>query len=285
MPTSSSLIGVVAAVLVLEGFAVAQTERPPAATTSQAQERFSVAAIAPSGSTDTQRAPMGLPGGLFEMQNMPVRALVAFAFRVRSDEITGLPGWATTDRYTIRAKSEIERPSSEQLRRMVQDLLRTRFQLVSYEEQRPVEVWTLTPARSDRRLGPRLVTRSLPCERGVPLTATGMPQASGRQLPCPGFLTGPGWLYAVGIGSAALAELLSNTALNGSRVVDRTQLEGVFDVSLEFSPLSMAGSTPDLSGPAPLLTAVQDQLGLKLEPVRELSTVLVIDRLDRPTEN
>jgi uncharacterized protein (TIGR03435 family) len=80
------------------------------------------------------------------------------------------------------------------------------------------------------------------------------------------------------------AELLSNALLGGARVVDRSQLDGTFDISLEYSPPTAPGAPPSL-GPGPLLAALQDQLGLKLEPARELMNVLVVDRLERPTEN
>jgi uncharacterized protein (TIGR03435 family) len=139
----------VATVVVLGLPASAQVERQPGPGVSDASERFEVASIAPSKGAETQRAPMGLAGGRFEMNNMPVRSLVGFAFRSRMNDITGLPSWATTERYTIRAKSEMASPSPEQLRSMVQNLLRTRFQFVSHEEQRPVDVLALVQARSD----------------------------------------------------------------------------------------------------------------------------------------
>ena len=285
MRTLSSVIVSIATVVVLDVLASPQVERQPAPATTQAQDRFEVASIARSRDSETQRAPMGLSSGRFEMQNMPVRSLLAFAFRVKANEIASLPSWATTERYTIRAKSEIERPSSEQLRRMVQDLLRTRFQFVSHEEQRQVDVFALVPARSDGKRGPRLMSRAEPCQPDKLETVKGMPQAAGRQLPCPGFLTGPTWLYAAGLRLPAFAELLSNAMLGGTRVVDRSQLDEVFDISLEYSPLGAAGEPPDPLGPAHLMAALQDQLGLKLEPARELVNVFVVDRLERPTEN
>lgn len=262
---------------------LAQAPRQPARDAPNTA-RFEIASVVPSRDGDRQRAPMVLPGGNFSMSNMPVRSLIAFAFGVRSDEVAGLPAWALTDRYAVTAKSAEGQPTLEQVRAMTRDLLRTRFQFASHEARRPMEVLALVPERTTGTLGPRLVRRTEPCQPGVMVKASGLPAVAGRELPCPGFLAGPGWMYVAGMSLPMFADLLSKSLISGTRLVDRSEIAGVFDITLEYAPPSAPGNEPSV-GPPTLFVALRDQLGLKVESAQEFRNVLTVDRLERPTEN
>jgi uncharacterized protein (TIGR03435 family) len=179
---------------------------------------------------------------------------------------------------------------------MMQRVFAERFKLAVHKETREIPVYELTLARSDRTLGSKLKPAATDCdavmngmlksarEGGPPPTPPQLPD--GR--PACGMRFGPGTrLVAGGTSMAAFARSMSNPA--GRIIVDKTGLIGGFDFELEFSPdPAAAGGQPaavsDTNLPS-LFTALEEQLGLKLVPERRPVEVLVIDRVERPTEN
>jgi bla regulator protein blaR1 len=171
---------------------------------------------------------------------------------------------------------------------MLRSLLADRFRLSVHNETRELPVYALTMARTDGRLGSQLKQSTVDCQaargagRGGPPTGAGTPPCSMR--------VAPGALFLSGFPLSQLATALSNFVRR--TVVDSTGLAGTFDVELHWTPEQMPQGTapsgapplppPDPNGPS-IFTAVQEQLGLKLEASKVPQEVLVIDHVELPT--
>jgi uncharacterized protein (TIGR03435 family) len=239
--------------------------------------------------TDTE------PGGRFIATNMPLRTLITSAYELRSFELIGAPDWTGAERFDIVAKAAREfgpaapgRPDPDKL--MLQSLLADRFALRVHRETRELPVYALTLARADGRPGSRIRRSQTGCtawRASVP-AATGPPQPRavvGERPPC--FMrSGYGTLVINGYPIDELRGMLSS--LVGRTVVDRTGLTGEWDLELTWTPdePSRAAVAPavDPNGPS-LFTALQEQLGLKLESTKGPVEVLVVDRVERPSED
>jgi uncharacterized protein (TIGR03435 family) len=176
---------------------------------------------------------------------------------------------------------------------MVRSVLAERFGLVVHNEVRERPVYTLGVARSDRRLGDGLTRIESNCTEAMRRMTAPTPGARPPGPPPCSFGGGPGRIQGNGVSLAMLANILGRTV--GRSVIDRTGVEGYFNVTLEYAPeAGIVGPLPPGVPPqepppardAPsLFTALQEQLGLKLEPTRAPVDVLVIDRVSQPTEN
>jgi uncharacterized protein (TIGR03435 family) len=163
---------------------------------------------------------------------------------------------------------------------MLQSLLVERFALRVRREAREQAVYALVPARADRRPGPDL-------HQLIDACAPIVDSRTQEQVPC-AVRTGPGRLTGHGVAMAAVATYL--TPVVGRVVIDRTSLTGRFDVALRFGVPANNGlaeaKVATLIGDAPsIFTAVQEQLGLRLEATRAPVDVVVVERIERPTEN
>ena len=204
-----------------------------------------------------------------------VAFLTSFAYQVADYRVTGGPDWTRKEGYEITASIAGTRQRDD-VRFMIRHLLEDRFRLKVHRELRPMPVYALFMSRSDGRLGPQLQRVERDCSNassGSNMCAFGWGGDGGRY-----HAGGQQWSAFVG-----LLELMS-----GRPIVDRTALSGQFDVKLEWnpnpSPFSNAGSTLSEQDQRPILfTALQEQLGLKLEPATEPIDVLVIDSIERPT--
>jgi uncharacterized protein (TIGR03435 family) len=180
---------------------------------------------------------------------------------------------------------------------MLQRMLVERFQLAVHHEQRVTTVYVLTLNRSDGRLGPNLAPRT--CEAGSRIPFAELtPDAQKRlpaseqartSVPCGSTTIASGFgLIGFGMKMSALAEAISGYWL-GAPVLDRTGLSGGFDITIENieNQWGDRGLRTDstVSDRPSLPAALQEQLGLKLETRREPFDTLVIDRLERPTED
>jgi len=234
----------------LEAAMSAQTQRPA----------FEVASIKPTGSGGGISSVRMTPGQVF-MANVSLRKCIALAYNVSEDKdyaIAG-PDWLRFEVYDIIAKFPPETPP-EQVRAMLQDLLADRFKLKMHHAVKEVPVYALVVGKNGAKL-----------------------QESARGTPG-GFNMGPGHLMGRAAPITALADRLSNASFQlGRPVLDRTGLTGVYEFTLDWAPDSAPEA--DISGPS-LFTAVQEQLGLKLEAQRGSAEVLVVDSMERkPTEN
>jgi len=205
------------------------------------------------------------PGGRLTVTNQPLKNMIKQAYGVESYQISGGPAWLDTDRFDVEAKSE-SNPDRAQMLRMFQSLLEDRFQLKVRREQREGAIYALTVARG----GPKLAAAELKTgERtGVFNGRTGAPTAAAISY----------WKQGRHATIAMLANSLEGTL--GRPVRDRTEIAGEFDFRFEYAADELS------SGDFPsLFTAVQDQLGLKLESTRGPVETLVVERAEKPSAN
>jgi uncharacterized protein (TIGR03435 family) len=203
--------------------------------------------------------------------NISLRGLVQDAYGLSSYEIVGGPDWvAGTTRFDVMAKASSV-PTREQMRLMLQQMLRERFALRAHMEPREMPVYILRMARDDGRLGPKLTKTTVDCD-------VVECRASQIARPRPNGLTVQ--YKQNGVTSGDLAAWLSPYVIR--TVIDRTGLSGRFDVELAFDPIGAVPGSP-VDEAVPIFAALPEQLGLKLEPSRELVDVLVIDSVEMPT--
>lgn len=247
---------------------------------------FEVASVKPnkSGSNRVNLTPQ--PGGRFTATNVSTMDLIAFAYGdarpfLRTN-ILGTPAWVSRDRFDIVAKAD-GNPTQEEFSRMLRPLLAERFRLVLHTEIRERPIYTLTLARRDRSLGPGLRPSTLDC------AGPREQQPAGCDM-----LSVPGTLRARGAPIAALLRMLTSWVEDHRDVTDATGLIGTFDMDMKWTPDRPPGIPPDASpelaqalravdpNGASLITALQEQLGLKLVPGKDQSEVLVVDRVEPP---
>ena len=258
--------------------------------------RFEVASVkpsAPGAQGDSVRRP---PNGEFSVSNLSLRDIIELAYGVSEfpGRLDGVPEWATTERFDIVAKAATAVPpvrpgSPDPILMMVRTLLEERFRMTIHAENRAMPVYALVLAKPGT-LGRDLKKSEVDCDaiqgarftaaaRGEaappPVKADGRPRCgfAGVQGGGPG---APGGIQAGGIPMWQLANRL--TRFVERTVVDRTGLEGYYDWQLLFSP----PGSPDQSGGS-VFTALQEQMGLKLESTRAPVEVWVVDHVERPT--
>jgi uncharacterized protein (TIGR03435 family) len=252
-----------------------QTDRGSASPT------FEVASVRPIGSVGVGVfAMIGFPaGGHFLAQNAQLTALVRAAYPsfASPGRIVGGPDWVKTELFEINAKAAGD-PPREAMNEMLKQLLAERFKLKVHVEPREVDAYALMLVRSDRRLGPGMRKATINCEAPPP------------QKPAPRECT---WFSIVTNGAVRfggldqpLSRVVAHLQANvGRTVVDRTGLTGRFDIELKHAERAAPSATADPNAPAPIMTAIREQLGLKLESRKERMDVLVIDQVEIPTPN
>ena len=249
-------------------------------------QRFEVASIKRNIDGNFAGSRGFLPSGEVRLNNVPVQALVLMAYPVDlyPPNVVGLPSWATeSERYDLVAKGKAGASIAER-QQMMRTLLAERMKLVAHYEFRDKSTYDLLRARRDGSLGDGLKPSTLDCAH--PATpAPPAPDADPKtvvQSRCNSFgFDGTGTTYAGGITMALLVRLLGTTA--GRPVVDKTGLDGFYSVTLRYQRLPpRPDSAPAPDDPPSVFTAVQEQLGLKLEPSKTQVQVLVIDHIERP---
>jgi uncharacterized protein (TIGR03435 family) len=262
-------------------------------TTTTPEKSFEVATVKPNKTGDG-RVMLGMqPGGRFTATNVPFRMLMRQAFDVQEFQIVGGPDWMRSDRFDVVAKApEGEAFTADSMRPMLRSLLIERFKLAYRNETREMPIYALIKAREDGKLGANLKPAATDCSAvtrgrrgGGPPPA---PPQPGEKIEC-GFMIGPGRMNVGGMPMSNLAQALS--PMVGRIVVDKTELTGTFDYELMYAPEALGGNPPPLinSGPVPidpnaptLFTALQEQLGLKLDPQRGPVQVIVVDHVEQP---
>lgn len=223
-------------------------------------------------------------GNRYVATNLSVKDLLATAYApLPRNRMVGGPSWINTDRFDIAATME-GTPTPPEIFAMVRSLLVERFQLAAHSETRDGDVYDLLVARSAGELGPKLRPSAPDCAI-----------ENADRLRCPSAVW-PGKLTGTGITMADLARMLD--VFTEQRMVrDRTGLTGRYDLELIWTPDRLGPLPPnapeavlrareaiDPNGPA-LSTALREQLGLRLEARKDKVDVLVVDRVERPTEN
>jgi len=218
-----------------------------------AEPQFEVASVKPSAPGSRGPTIYNPTRERFAITSITTKSLIAYAYDVRDFQVSGGPSWLGSDGYDIVAKPQGE-ASNERILAMARGLLAERFNLTLHHESKEMPVLALTVAKG----GPRL----------QPSVGTGGPEVRG----------GRGRLVARKVTMGLLAAQLAGRVL-GRAVLDRTGIAGEFDVDLEWAH----DESPDL-GPS-IFTALQEQLGLKLDPQKGVVDVLVVDHVERPSAN
>jgi uncharacterized protein (TIGR03435 family) len=274
------------------GFAV-QRLYGQAEQTFQRPLAFEVASVKANTSGSPGYGISGPTPGEFTATNAPLARIISSAFGVRDDQMIALPGWTHADRYDIVAKYPSgQRPTPPQVAAMVQGLLSERFHLQTHNETRQGAVYNLVLARRDGRLGPRLTPHTFDCAaylteksaKGDFVAATPF-----GDFPLCAPMIVANFIRASVRPIAVLAAALAGKV--GRPVIDQTGLAGTYDFNLEWSPEQRTSpATQDTAARVPqpdeglsLFTALEEQLGLKLESTRGPLVVLVIDRVEKPT--
>jgi len=251
--------------------------------------QFEVASVKPNNSGSPNANIELHPGGRITATNVALAGLIRNIFNLQPYQLVNAPEWIETERFNIEAKADREYSAREdspapELLAMLRNLLADRFKLVVHREPRDMSVYALMKAKTDGTLGPQMRRSSVDCEAEAARAfaakrAGGAPPGQGgdrRPIVRCRISTNAGRIVGTGTTISELLRRLSPAL--GRPVVDRTGLKGEFDLELQWAH----EQTADATGPS-LFTAVQEQLGLKLESQRAPVEVLVIDRLERPT--
>ena len=249
----------------------------PFLTAQQPAPAFEVASVKPN-ITDAESSMNVPPRGSAAIVNVPLENVIVNAYGVPAFRVLDAPDWIRRERFDISAKIPDDAAPGQQ-RSMLQSLLEGRFKLRVHRETREQPIYAVVIARSDGRLGARLKQSSADCAAAANSASPPMFSPDG---PCAAlFGVGPAGGRIISKGQP-LARVMSALSMAVSRgVVDRTGLRGPFDVELEWS--SDVGTSATNSNTPSIFTALQEQLGLRLEPSRGPVDVLVIDSVERPT--
>ena len=287
------------AVLVVSATALS-VSRPHAQTPAQAPDpnpalTYEAASVKPNKSGVQGSSIRRFPGGRLQATNMPLRALITFAYQLQPFQLVEDPGWIRNDTFDIVAKMEGDpppvMPGSGPDPHMVamRTLLAERFNLAVHRETRQMDIYELVLARPDGKLGPALKPTTQDCAAMMAAARGGPPPgpAPGPNSPVVCGMRGlPGRLVA---GAMPMALLASNLSGQVQRIViDRTGLSGGWDFEITFAPERPLNPPPGVEFPAAdpnapsLFTAMQEQLGLKLHTTKGPVEVLVVERVEQP---
>jgi uncharacterized protein (TIGR03435 family) len=277
---AATLLGVNAVTVQRVG---AQLDRQGSART------FEVASVRPNRSGET-RLSFGGPPGRYEIVNAPLRTIVRVAHQVQDYQIVEAPGWIADERFDILATTPATSPAERA--EMLRNLLADRFSLRTHSERRDMPIFEMVLARSDGRLGPSARATDVNCAERAAGRSGGVPPPPPPGVPLDrplcGLMLRPGALMA---GAMTMGEFARALAPQVNRfVADRTGITGFFDFDVQFTPDQTTPAPPgasplppiDSAGPS-LFTALQEQLGIRLNATRGAVEVLVIDAISRPT--
>jgi uncharacterized protein (TIGR03435 family) len=236
--------------LAIAGLALAQNQTP---------KDFEVVSIKPHHGIGDSSDRKLLPGGRFVGRSVSVRTLIRMALAVEDNRMSGAPGWIDTETYDIDAKTGTDGSvTNEEFQRLVLTLLQERFQFRFHRDSNEAVVYWLVTAKG----GPKLKAHAGDAEPSMSTNTKGAKTV----------------MKATQVSMASLAGALRRQV--GRPVEDHTGLNGEFDISLEWDREEAADST------APsIFTALQEQLGLRLNSAKGKVETVVIDRVERPSAN
>ncbi|HZL56121.1 MAG TPA: TIGR03435 family protein [Bryobacteraceae bacterium] len=247
---------------------------PPKKMKADANPVFEVATIKPSN-PDSQGQGLTIQGHRMVTRNTSLSFLITFAYGLHAKQIAGAPAWLDSEKFDITAEPDLEgQPNDRQIKSMIQKLLADRFKLTFHREKKELSVYAITVAKG----GPKL-TRD---------------DSDPNGLPGLGFR---GKLGALGVRNATIGDFagLMQSVVLDRPVVDQTGLTGRWDFTLDWTPEASqfggragppaAAAADDPTAPPDLFTATVRQLGLKLEGAKAPVDVLVVDHVEKPSEN
>jgi uncharacterized protein (TIGR03435 family) len=276
------------------------------------QPAFEVASVKPNKSENqpSSNFPLGPGdvfnpnGGYFSATNLPLVTYLFFAYKIMGNEakfvLPQLPDWATTERFDIQARAE-GNPGKDEMRLMMRSLLAERFKLAIHTETRQVPVFALVLVKPGK-FGPHLRShppdgpcslKQLQSAAELKMIDGGFPATCNGLFPLPASEREHLRVGSQNVTVGFLANAVSSMADLGRPLVDKTGITGTVDFVLEWAPERRisarpgagANSQPDLPTGPSFQEALKEQLGVKLESEKAPVDVLVIDHVERPSEN
>jgi uncharacterized protein (TIGR03435 family) len=232
---------------------------------ADADPSFEVATVKPS-TPDDHGSAIHVEGRRFVIRNHTMNVMLMFAYGIHPKQIVDAPSWFASDHYDVDGVLDVEgQPSLKQMQRIVQKLLADRFQLKFHPETRELSVYALTAAKD----GPRLAK------------SKGDPNLLGDESD-----NMHGGLVTQTITNMSMTDFaLLMQFFTDRPVVDQTGLAGKWDFKWSWTA-DESRVAPDAANPPPgMFTAIQEQLGLKLDAVKAPASVYVIDHIERPSPN
>jgi uncharacterized protein (TIGR03435 family) len=277
---SRAVLGATVIVASLSTGATAQVPTEPSRSPRPSFEVASVRAHDPNDIKDTDNF-QPYPGGRFAASNCSLWMLIHYAFQVQPYQITRAPGWIKSEHYDVDAKPAETHPTDD-IPPMLQVLLEDRFQLKYHWETRKQPGYDLVVVKPGK-LRASIVKRDCP----PPLSnSDGLPDGLPKDAFCGGLPNSPGHAKGYNLTASDLAGNLS--WLLSKPISDKTNLAGRYDVELRWTPESAemrsnASSEQDVPS---IVTAIQEQLGLKLQPSKVPVRMFVIDHIEKkPSDN
>jgi uncharacterized protein (TIGR03435 family) len=250
----------------------AQSRRP-------AFDAFDVATIKPTSPDWNGGRYIRMEGAQFVLRNHELRRLIAAAWNLTPRAVSGGPAWIDSDHYDIFAKPPGDvRPGYDEQMTMLRTLVTERFHMTFHREPKDFSIYSLTIAKN----GPKLKDSSAAPDAQAEVINTVLPEKEG------------GVYLHLPARNATMAQFTAmlQRGVFDRPVVDNTGLSGRYDFELEWSPddaqFNGAFARPAGSGAptkADFFSAIQDQLGLRLEATRGPVSTLVIDKIERPSDN
>jgi len=244
----------------------AQWEIPqaPAAMAKDADPDWEVVTVRPTDPAATN-ASIRMNGRQFVLENRSVETLLLAGYGVQKKQIVNAPDWIGTERWDVRGVPDVPgQPSLWQMQALARKVLTERFGLVTHTEKREMEVYALTLAKSGEKMTP---------SAGDP---NGLPDENDREN------GGVRMMRASNMSMSDFALIMK--FFMDRPMVDQTGLAGRYDFQLNWT-FDESKAPPDGSAPPGLFTAIQEQLGLKLEPLKAQTDVLVVDKVEHPSAN
>jgi uncharacterized protein (TIGR03435 family) len=251
-------------------------QRPPRMKpmAADANPGIEVATIKPSKPGAMMMKGFRVGGDRMNMSNVSLQDLIMFAYDLEPNQVVNAPSWSNSDTYDIELQPDQPgAPSKDQWGTVIQKLLADRFQIKSHMEQRVLPAYVLTVAKG----GPKMTKSAMQA-----LDGPGGPEAA---------LMRPGAFNAQSMSMADFSHSLRR--ILDRPVVDQTGLSGLWDVNLKWTPdesqfggmMRMPPPADSAEAPPPLFTAIQEQIGLKLDAGKAQVDVLVIDHVEQPSAN
>ena len=255
---------------------------PTHAQDAQGHPTFEVASVRPNTSGETASVGGALqPGGRFLFVNAPLRQIMRVAYQ---RAIAGGPAWIDTSRFDVTANAGAV-ATPPQAWAMLRTLLEERFKLRVHEERQEMPAYALVRRGDGETLGSGMRRSDFDCVAAAQRGERSAFERQGGQAPRCGIELGIGRLFGGGVSPGQLAGALSKLA--GRTVINRTDLSGLFDVQLSWTPDRPRDAGPSVEPPASfgtsIVTAIREQLGLELKPERGEVDVVVVDSVEPPS--
>jgi len=247
-----------------EGDAQWEIPKATAAMAKDADPDWEVVTVKPTD-PNVNNASIRMDGRQFVMENRSVETLLLVGYSAHKKQIVNAPDWIRTERWDVRGVPDVPgQPSIRQMQALARKVLAQRFGLVTHTEKREMEVYALTVAKGGEKMTP---------SAGDP---NGLPDENDREN---------GGVRTMRAANTSMSDFALIMKFFMDRpVVDQTGLAGRHDFQLKWT-FDESKVPTDGSAPAGLFTAIQEQIGLKLEPVKAQTDVLVIDKVERPSAN